>query len=59
VRGRGAYDEIIGPGANASLHLGPTTVEVYHFTSILNANDPLAINAARRRALQRLSSDDR
>jgi hypothetical protein len=55
ARGRGAYDEIIGRGANASLCMGPATIEIYHFTSILNADDPLAINAARRRALAALA----
>jgi hypothetical protein len=55
-RGRPAFEEIVGRGEDASMRIGPTTLEVYRFTTIVNADDPLAINAARRRALQALAT---
>ncbi len=42
-------------GENAALRVGRRTSEVYDFTTVLNAADPLALNAARREVLQQLA----
>jgi len=53
ARGREAFDAIVGP-ADAPPQTGARTYEVYGFTTLLNADDPVAINAARRKALEAL-----
>jgi hypothetical protein len=55
-RGRGEYDKVVGMKEGVPLRVGPRTTEVYHYTTVLNAADPLGLNAARRAALEQLGA---
>ena len=54
-RGRNEYEKIVNATGNVPLHIGPRTTEVYHYTTVVNAGDPLALNAARRSALEQVA----
>jgi hypothetical protein len=62
--GRAEYDQIIGPHAAAALRVGVTRDPTYPserrdvpaVTSIENANDLVAVNGARRQALEALTN---
>ncbi len=54
-KGEAAFAAIVGEGEQAALKLAFRDNEVYHFRTIVNVSDPLAVNTARRRALQALS----
>lgn len=53
-RGREAFDAIVAE-ENAVLDVDMRTSGVYHFRTIVNAADPVAVNTARRRALEALA----
>ncbi|NCO38199.1 MAG: hypothetical protein COZ06_30350 [Armatimonadetes bacterium CG_4_10_14_3_um_filter_66_18] len=55
-RGRRECETAVASGDQAILRLGQRTSEVYTFTTVLNAGDPLAVNAACREALRKLSA---
>lgn len=54
--GRKAYDRVVAASPKAILRVEPRSAEVYHFTTIGNAGDFLALNAARRAALAGLAA---
>jgi hypothetical protein len=54
-KGRGTYGRIVGAAQDATLHIGWRQAEVYNFTTLTNAGDPLAVNTARRAALEQLA----
>lgn len=53
--GRRSLERIVGRRPGSIIRIGWRTVEVYRHTTPLNAEDPLAVNAARREALRLLS----
>ncbi|NUQ01805.1 MAG: hypothetical protein HUU35_18320 [Armatimonadetes bacterium] len=53
-RGEAALRELAGP--TGPLRVDWTSQEVYRFLTVTNAGDPVAINEARRRALERLAT---
>ncbi len=56
-KGRDALDSILGTEESASLRVGAQSREVYNYMNLTNAGDPLAINEARRRALELLNGE--
>lgn len=55
-RGRGEYEKLVGESEDALLRVSPRTTEVYKFSTIHNAADPVAMNKARREALKQLAA---
>jgi hypothetical protein len=53
--GEEALRGLLGPAESALLHVVPQTVEVYQFTTLGNAGDPVAVNRARAKALELLA----
>lgn len=53
---RQAYERIVGAETGCILQVGSEINEVYAYTTLRNAGDPLAINAARRAALEQLAA---
>jgi len=59
ARGCGEFEAVVGEGDKALVRIGPRSREVYNFRTVLNAGDPMAVNAARREALLRLAGPAR
>ena len=55
AEGRETFAQIVGVGEDAALRVAPRSHEVYSFSTVVNADDPLAVNEARRQALAVLS----